>query len=97
MQGFHGCYWRFDLGRNEGERIAIDDSVLQRTLGGVGLGAWLLHREAPVGVDPLAPGIRRDDVAIALFATDFSRWLRGQYLAFLSRLQPGFSAIRKPG
>jgi len=55
MQGFHGCYWRFDLGRNEGERIPIDDAVLRRTLGGVGLGAWLLHKEAPVGVDPLAP------------------------------------------
>jgi aldehyde:ferredoxin oxidoreductase len=55
MHGFHGCYWRFDLSRGEGERISIDESVLLRTLGGVGLGAWLLHREAPVGVDPLAP------------------------------------------
>lgn len=55
MDGFHGCYWRFDLGRNEGERIPIDESVLRRTLGGVGLGAWLLHKEAPIGVDPLAP------------------------------------------
>jgi aldehyde:ferredoxin oxidoreductase len=55
VKGFHGCYWRFDLGRGEGERIPIEESVLQRTLGGVGLGAWLLHREAPVGVDPLAP------------------------------------------
>ena len=55
MKGFHGCYWRFDLGRNEGEVIPIDDSVLCRTLGGVGLGAWLLHKEAPIGVDPLSP------------------------------------------
>lgn len=55
MKGFHGCYWRFDLGLGQGERIPIDDDVLQRTLGGVGLGAWLLHREAPIGVDPLAP------------------------------------------
>lgn len=55
MKGFHGCYWRFDLGLGRGERIPIDDSVLERTLGGVGLGAWLLHREAPIGVDPLAP------------------------------------------
>lgn len=55
MKGFHGCYWRFDLGRNEGERIPLPDSVLRRTLGGVGLGAWLLHKEAPVGVDPFAP------------------------------------------
>ena len=55
MFGFHGCYWRYDLGRDEGERISIDESVLRRTLGGVGLASWLLHREAPVGVDPLSP------------------------------------------
>ena len=55
MLGFHGCYWRFDLGRNVGERIALEDSVLRQTLGGVGLGAWLLHREAPIGVDPFSP------------------------------------------
>ena len=55
MKGFHGCYWRFDLGLGEGERIPIEESILQKTLGGVGLGAWLLHREAPIGVDPLAP------------------------------------------
>jgi aldehyde:ferredoxin oxidoreductase len=55
VKGFHGCYWRFDLGRGQGERIPIDESILQQTLGGVGLGAWLLHREAPPHVDPLAP------------------------------------------
>jgi aldehyde:ferredoxin oxidoreductase len=55
VKGFHGCYWRFDLGLGKGERIPIEESVLQKTLGGVGLGAWLLHREAPIGVDPLAP------------------------------------------
>ena len=55
MKGFHGCYWRFDLERGEGERIPIEESILQRTLGGVGLGAWLLHKEAPLGVDPFAP------------------------------------------
>lgn len=55
MQGFHGSYWRFDLSTRRGERVAIPDAILERTLGGIGLGAWLLHREAPVGVDPLAP------------------------------------------
>ncbi len=55
MKGFHGCYWRFDLTRGQGERIPIEESILRQTLGGVGLGAWLLHREAPPGVDPLAP------------------------------------------
>jgi aldehyde:ferredoxin oxidoreductase len=35
--------------------MPIPESVLRRYLGGVGLGSWLLHREAPVSVDPLAP------------------------------------------
>ena len=55
MHGFHGRYWRFDLGSGRGEYVALPESVLRRYLGGVGLGAWLLHREAPRGVDPLAP------------------------------------------
>ena len=55
MYGFHGCYWRFDLGTARGERIPIPEAILRRYLGGVGLGTWLLHREAPRGVDPLAP------------------------------------------
>ena len=55
MKGFHGCYWRFDLGLGGGERIPIEEYILQKTLGGVGPGGWLLYREAPVGVDPFAP------------------------------------------
>ena len=55
MHGFHGCYWRFDLSTGRGERVAIPLSVLRSYLGGVGLGSWLLYREAPEGVDPLAP------------------------------------------
>lgn len=54
-QGYHGRYWRFDLTRGRGEFVSLDDAVLRRFLGGVGLGAWLLHREAPAGVDPFAP------------------------------------------
>ncbi len=55
MLGFHGCYERIDLSRGERHRVPIPDEILAQTLGGVGLGAWLLHREAPVGVDPMAP------------------------------------------
>lgn len=55
MHGFHGRYWRFDLSAGRGDMVALPEAVLRRTLGGVGLGAWLLHREAPPGVDPLAP------------------------------------------
>ncbi len=35
--------------------LPLDDGVLRAYLGGVGLGTWLLHRLAPVGVDPLDP------------------------------------------
>lgn len=53
MHGFFGTYLRFDLGRGVGERIPLDPGILRQTLGGVGLGSWLLHRECPVGVSPL--------------------------------------------
>ena len=55
MFGFHGRYWRFDLSTGNSEMRALPTSVLRAYLGGVGLGSWLLHREAPPGVDPLAP------------------------------------------
>ena len=55
MHGFHGQYWRFDLSEGRGEKRPIPESVSRAYVGGVGLGSWLLHREAPVGVDPLAP------------------------------------------
>ena len=55
MYGYHGRYWRFDLGAGRGEMIDLPAAVLRRWIGGSGLGAWLLHREAPPGVDPLAP------------------------------------------
>ncbi|MEE2778265.1 MAG: aldehyde ferredoxin oxidoreductase family protein [Acidobacteriota bacterium] len=55
MYGYHGRYWRFDLSRGEGTLVSIDKDVLRRTIGGSGLGAWLLHREAPPEVDPLSP------------------------------------------
>ena len=47
MRGFHGCYWRYDLSAGRGEVLPLPDPVLRRYLGGVGLGAWLLQREAP--------------------------------------------------
>ena len=53
--GTFGCYLRCDLTTGTTDRIPIDDAVLERVIGGVGLGVWLLEREAPVGVDPLAP------------------------------------------
>ena len=58
MHGFHGRYLRFDLSTGRGEHLPLPEAVLRRYLGGVGLGAWLLHREAPAGVDPFAASLR---------------------------------------
>src|SRR5262249_43245263 len=44
-----------DLGRGRTEWVPLAGDVLRRFLGGVGLAAYLMHREAPVGVDPLSP------------------------------------------
>src|SRR5262249_61095069 len=37
------------------EVVPLPEDVLPRFLGGVGLAAYLMHRECPPGVDPLAP------------------------------------------
>src|SRR5437763_571431 len=55
MFGYHGRYLRVDLGRQRAEWVSLPAGVLRRFLGGVGLAAYLMHREAPPGVDPLAP------------------------------------------
>ena len=55
MFGFHGACWRFDCTTGRGEREALPERVLRAYLGGVGLGSWLLAREAPSDTDPLAP------------------------------------------
>src|SRR5438270_8468972 len=55
MFGYHGRYLRIDLTRGTADEVPLAEEVLRRFLGGVGLAAWLMHREAPAGVDPLAP------------------------------------------
>jgi aldehyde:ferredoxin oxidoreductase len=55
MFGYHGCYLRVDLSRGDITWVPLAEDVLRRFIGGVGLGAYLLHREAPAGIDPLAP------------------------------------------
>ena len=54
MGGFFGCYDRIDLSSGTTERIPIPEAILQRYLGGVGLGSWLLSVESPPGCDPFA-------------------------------------------
>jgi aldehyde:ferredoxin oxidoreductase len=53
--GYAGRALLVDVGRGDGAELPLPEDVLRATLGGVGLGTWLLRRLAPAGVDPLAP------------------------------------------
>ena len=55
MFGYHGRYLRIDLGTGSSQWKRLAENVLRRFLGGVGLATYLMHRECPAGVDPLAP------------------------------------------
>src|SRR5712691_11255328 len=55
MFGYHGRYLRIDLTSGLATWVPLAESVLRRFLGGVGLATYLMHREAPAGVEPLAP------------------------------------------
>jgi aldehyde:ferredoxin oxidoreductase len=55
MFGYHGHYLRIDATTGATEAVALPESELRRFIGGVGLAAWLLHRECPRGIDPLWP------------------------------------------
>ncbi|MFN4258083.1 MAG: aldehyde ferredoxin oxidoreductase family protein [Gemmataceae bacterium] len=55
MFGYHGRYLRIDLTPGRADWVPLPEEALRRYLGGVGLATYLLHREAPPGVDPLAP------------------------------------------
>ena len=54
MLGVHGRYLRIDLTTGVSEFVPIPPAVSRAYLGGVGLAAWLLPRESPVGVNPLS-------------------------------------------
>jgi aldehyde:ferredoxin oxidoreductase len=53
--GYAGRALVVDLGRGDGRPLPLPEDVLRATIGGVGLGTWLLRALAPAGVDPLAP------------------------------------------
>jgi aldehyde:ferredoxin oxidoreductase len=55
MFGHHGCYLRIDAATGAAAVEPIPEHTMRSFVGGVGLAAWLLHRECPRGVDPLAP------------------------------------------
>src|SRR3989440_12375068 len=54
MFGYHGRYLRVDLCRGEAVPVPLAEDVLRQYLGGVGLATYLMHRECPARVDPLA-------------------------------------------
>jgi aldehyde:ferredoxin oxidoreductase len=53
--GYFGQALVVDVGTGESERLELPEQLLRATIGGAGLGSWLMHRLAPVGVGPLAP------------------------------------------
>ena len=53
--GYFGRALLVDAGTGAATALPLSDDLLRAYIGGVGLGAWLMHRLAPPGVDPLAP------------------------------------------
>ena len=55
MKGFYNRLLRIDLSNKQFKFEQIPDSVLERSLGGKGLGSYYLLEENPVGVHPFDP------------------------------------------
>src|SRR5229473_5952997 len=55
MFGYHGRYLRIDLTEGSSAWVPLPEVILRHFVGGVGLATYLMHRECPAGVDPLAP------------------------------------------
>ena len=53
--GYNGRALIVDLGLRESRSMPLDEDVLRRFIGGSGLGAYLLYKHCPPGVEPLAP------------------------------------------
>src|SRR5437899_3208367 len=54
MFGYHGRYLRIDVSNGAATWVALPEDVLRRFIGGVGLAAYLMHRESQAGINPLA-------------------------------------------
>jgi len=52
--GYFGRALVVDAGNATASTLPLPDDLLRAYIGGAGLGAWLMHRLAPPGVDPLA-------------------------------------------
>ncbi|MEW6423753.1 MAG: aldehyde ferredoxin oxidoreductase family protein [Bacillota bacterium] len=55
VTGFHGKLLRIDLNSQSFREEIIPLKILQRYLGGKGLGSYLLLNNVPAGIDPLSP------------------------------------------
>ena len=53
--GYFGQALVVEAGSGTASVLPLGDDLLRAYLGGAGLGAWLMHRLSPPGVDPLAP------------------------------------------
>lgn len=53
--GYFGRALVVDVTDASAETLPLPDDILRAYIGGAGLGAWLMHRLAPAGVDALAP------------------------------------------
>ncbi len=53
--GYFGRALVVEAGTAAARTLPLPDDLLRAYLGGAGLGAWLMHRLGPPGVDPLAP------------------------------------------
>src|SRR6266566_1227702 len=53
--GYFGRALVVDAGTGTAATLPLPDELLRAYIGGAGLGAWLMHRLGPPGVDPLAP------------------------------------------
>ena len=53
--GYFGQALVVDAGQATATTLPLPDDLLRAYIGGAGLGAWLMHRLGPPGVDPLAP------------------------------------------
>jgi aldehyde:ferredoxin oxidoreductase len=53
--GYFGRALVVDVTDATTEALPLPEEILRGYIGGAGLGAWLMHRLAPTGVDPLGP------------------------------------------
>lgn len=55
LPGYHGRCLKIDLTSRTHDAIELPAEILQRFIGGTGLGTWLLLTHCPDNVDPLSP------------------------------------------